>query len=500
MREKKAIKNVITNIIVQIILAVSGLMIPRLLMYSFGSEVNGMVSSISQFITYAALIEMGIGNAAVVALYKPIAIQDYSNISAIVTSAKKMYFISGCIYIAIILCIAGCYPLLFKEQFGFWFVFKLVLCIGVVNAIDYFIIGKYKVLLIADQKYYIVNIIRSIATILLTLGSILFVFIEKDVIWIKGLAIVTRLLEAGLIYLYIKKNYPFISFKSNVISKIPQRWNALVHQLCATIVYNTDVVVLTLCLPHNSLYEISVYSVYSMVFSVVSNMTGTLTTGINASFGEMIVKGEKGHIKKAFDAYEFFFFIALFILYSCFLVLILPFVSCYTKGMDDVNYVRLQVGILFGLNGLTAQLKEVSGVIINAAGKYKETQRYAIEEAFINIFVSLMLVNSMGITGVLIGTLISHIWMDIRFMRYMCKNIIPNTGVITLGRVGRNLLLVLLLVIVEMNCIFIPTKWGMWIAEAIMIAVINFIFITVLNLFVERDKIVYMKNIVGGKL
>lgn len=495
MREKKAIKNVITNIIVQIILAVSGLMIPRLLMYSFGSEVNGMVSSISQFITYAALIEMGIGNASVVALYKPIATQDYSNISSIVTSAKKMYSISGCIYIAIILCIAGCYPLLFKEQFGFGFVFKLVLCIGVVNAIDYFIIGKYKVLLIADQKYYIINITKSVATILLTLGSVIFVFIDKDVIWIKGLAIVTHFGEAVLIYLYIKIKYPLISFKMNVTSKIPQRWNALVHQLCATIVYNTDIVVLTLCLPQNSLYEISVYSVYSMVFSVVSNMTGTLTTGINASFGDMFAKGEKEYIRKAFDVYEFFFFIALFILYSCFLVLIIPFVSCYTKGMNDVNYVRLQVGILFGINGLTAQLKEVSGVIINAAGKYKETQRYAVEEALINIGISLILVRSMGITGVLIGTLISHIWMDIRFMVYMCNNLIQNTGIETVRRVCRNFLLGLLLVSIEMNCIFVPSKWSLWIIEAIVIAVINSILILLVNFSIEREKFMCLRKI-----
>lgn len=500
MREKKAIKNVITNIILQVILTVSGLIIPRLLMVSFGSEVNGMASSISQFVAYAALIEMGIGNASVVALYKPLATRDYRTISSIVASAKKMYVISGWIYIAIILGIAGCYPLLFKEQFEFSFVFKLVICIGLVNAIDYFFIGKYKVLLIADQKYYIINLFRIVATLLLTLISIFFVYIDRDVIWIKGIAIFTRLGEGVGIYLYIRNKYPLINFRKNVLTKIPQRWNALVHQLCATIVYNTDIVVLTLCLPKNSLYEISVYSVYLMVLSVVSNLLGTLTTGINASFGDMFVKEEKERIRKTFDAYEFLFFIILFVLYSCFLVLIIPFVSCYTIGMNDVNYVRLSIGILFGLNGLTAQLKEASGVIINAAGKYKETQRYAIEEAVINIICSLLLVKTMGIAGVLIGTLISHVWMDIRYMRYMCKNLITNTGVTTIRRVCTNIIFVLSLVAIELKCICIPTKWGMWVKETIIIGIINCFFITVLNLVVEKNKIMYIKNIVKTKL
>lgn len=489
MREKRAIKNVITNIILQIVLAGSGLVIPRLIMSSFGSDINGMVSSISQFITYAALIEMGIGNASIVALYKPIATQNYSDISSIVTGAKKMYLISGCIYSGIVLCIACCYPILYKEQIGYWFIFDLVLCIGAVNAIDYFILGKYKVLLIADQKYYIINIVRTFATILLVIGSVFLIAIEKDVLWIKGLAVITHLCEAILIYLYIKRKYPLISFRAMELKKIAQRWNALVHQLCATIVYNTDVVVLTLCLPGHSLYEISVYSVYSMVLSMVSNMTGTLTTGINASFGDMFAKRENEHIKKVFDVYEFFFLIALFILYSSFLVLIVPFVACYTQGMGDVEYVRLNIGILFALNGLTAQLKEVSGVIINAAGRYRETQRYAIEEAVINIVISLILVRPMGIVGVLIGTLISHIWMDIRFMRYMCKNIILQTGLLTIGRVSRNLLMMLLITVIEINCIHFQIDWGMWILKAFIIFLVNSIVITIYNIVIEKEKI-----------
>ena len=155
MRAKRIFQNVTTNLIVQMVLLGSGLIIPHLIMKNYGSEMNGMVASITQFIAYAALIELGIGNSSIIALYKPLADKNYEGISSIVTESKKMYLNSAYIYAVIILLIAMLYPHLYPLRFSFWFIFDLVLCIGAVNAVDYFFLGKYKVLLIADQKYYI---------------------------------------------------------------------------------------------------------------------------------------------------------------------------------------------------------------------------------------------------------------------------------------------------------------------------------------------------------
>lgn len=161
--EKRIFRNVVTNFLVQIVLAVSALIIPRYILAVYGSEMNGLVASISQFITYAALVEMGIGDATVIALYRPIAKDDKKNIELIISGAGRLYRRSGYVYMSILLLIAVLYPLLIGQQFEYWFIFELVLCIGLVNAIDYFIWGKYKPLLIADQKYYVLNIARTLA-------------------------------------------------------------------------------------------------------------------------------------------------------------------------------------------------------------------------------------------------------------------------------------------------------------------------------------------------
>ncbi|MFR1477082.1 MAG: hypothetical protein ACLSB9_16005 [Hydrogeniiclostridium mannosilyticum] len=73
MRTKQAFKNALMSLLLQLVLALSGFIIPRFFITLYGSPVNGLVSSISQFISYMGLVEAGIGAAGTVALYRPIA-------------------------------------------------------------------------------------------------------------------------------------------------------------------------------------------------------------------------------------------------------------------------------------------------------------------------------------------------------------------------------------------------------------------------------------------
>ena len=76
MRTKKALYNSITSLLLQVITAIFGLILPSMMIRSFGSEANGAVASISQFLGYISLIEAGVGGVARAALYGPLAKKD----------------------------------------------------------------------------------------------------------------------------------------------------------------------------------------------------------------------------------------------------------------------------------------------------------------------------------------------------------------------------------------------------------------------------------------
>ena len=73
MNTTLAKKNLITSIFYQLVTVAYGLIVPRLVLSSFGSEVNGLTSSLSQFLNYINLLEGGLSGVIMAALYKPLA-------------------------------------------------------------------------------------------------------------------------------------------------------------------------------------------------------------------------------------------------------------------------------------------------------------------------------------------------------------------------------------------------------------------------------------------
>lgn len=99
MQLKKTVYNLLSGLIGQIITIVLGIVIPRLFIVSLGSEVNGLVSSISQIFVYFGLLEAGVGLATTQALYKPIAQGNKNDINSILVATDKYYKKTGTVYL-----------------------------------------------------------------------------------------------------------------------------------------------------------------------------------------------------------------------------------------------------------------------------------------------------------------------------------------------------------------------------------------------------------------
>ena len=61
MRRKKLLFNTGTALLSQLVTLISGFILPRLIIGQYGSEVNGLVSSITQFLAFFSMMEMGVG-------------------------------------------------------------------------------------------------------------------------------------------------------------------------------------------------------------------------------------------------------------------------------------------------------------------------------------------------------------------------------------------------------------------------------------------------------
>lgn len=89
--KNKTFRNLYIGIILQLITAICGIAVPKLILQYYGSSINGLIVSISQLISYLALVEGGIGAVAIVALYSPLVDQDSNKINNILSATSLLY-------------------------------------------------------------------------------------------------------------------------------------------------------------------------------------------------------------------------------------------------------------------------------------------------------------------------------------------------------------------------------------------------------------------------
>lgn len=454
MRSRQAMKNMIANIFLQVIVFLSGIVLPRFFLEAYGSSINGMVTSVNQFLIYLGLAEAGVGTASVVALYGPLAEENQNEINGILSATRRFYNRSGYLFGALVAGFVFIYPYLITQQLSASLVRTMILILASSTLVDYFCLGKYKVLLTANQKGYVIAYIQALGTTLNMAVTILLIYNHANVLLVKGIATLVYILRFFLVKAYVRRWYKEVDFQAEPkMDGLKQRGAALLHQIVGVIVNNTDVVLLTVCLGSRSLIEVSVYGIYNMVIYAMNLLLTSFSNGLTAGFGEVISKGEKDVLKDSFSNYEYMYMIILMCVCTCMGVLLLPFVSIYTLHVTDANYIRPVSAMLFTLIIFLQNVRIPGLTIICAAGHFKETRGQAVLEAVINIVVSLSLVWKFGMNGVLFGTVCSYAFRSVEIVLYNRKYLVEGTGIISLKRIARNVLAVVIIVCLLMNIV-----------------------------------------------
>lgn len=492
MRTKQAFKNAVMSLLLQLVLALSGFIIPRFFIALYGSPVNGLVSSINQFISYMGLVEAGVGAAGTVALYRPIAEYDINEVNGIISAARNFYMRSGMIFAVLIAGLTVFYPFAVKNEIqDISFIRTMILVLSINGLVDYFYLGKYRVLLMAHQRGYVISLAQIIGTVIMTAVCVGLMLFGHSALLVKAVAAVIYLLRSLAIGIYVKRCYPHISFKAKPNpTAFSQRWAALLHQIVGMIVNNTGIILLTLFIPEQSLAEVSVYSVYNLVAYALSGAMTSISNGLSSGFGEIISTEEKEVLHRSFSSYEYAFFLIIFVVYTCMGSLLYPFIGLYSDSFTDgIVYLRWPLVVLFTLAGVLQALRLPGLTMICAAGHYRQTQVRAIIEAILNLGISLILVRPLGISGVLIGTCVSYLYRTLDVIVYSSRHFTAGSLKLSWWRIVRNFML--LIVLVAFGVWLIPmnmAKWGTWLLSAVIYGGIVLLFFVGVNWLCERQE------------
>ena len=473
--KKRLMYNTVTSLVLQVVTVLMGFIMPRLLLSYYGTEINGVVQSITQFLGIINLAEMGIGQVIHSALYRPLATKDNILISKIVVSGQKYYKKIAVVLLFYVCGLILIYPLLIDNTLDWIFTSTLIISMSVSLFSQYLLGNNDRTLLSADQKSYLLNLVQIVLSIINIFITMLLVMNGFTIQFVKLASSLIFLIKPILSRIYINKKYSINRKIKYNDEPIKEKWSGSAQFFMAFILDGTDNIVLTL---FSTLQNISIYSVYYMVVSGIRMLHQSLTAGLQSYMGNLWALQNKEKIKSTFSRIEFGLHTINIFLFGCAAILIVPFVNVYTVGIVDADYNQPVFAMLLTFAYLATCLKTTYNIVILAAGYFKQTQICHIVAAIINIAISVVFVCGFGLVGVAIGTLVAMAYQMIWMGLYVSKHLLNRPVLCFYKRIAIDIACLCLIFVSTAGINLSSLSYSSWIWMALKVA-----FVALLDIF-----------------
>lgn len=499
-RQKNSIYNLVWGIVGNIITSIVAIIIPRLFIVNYGSEINGLLASIRQIYVYLTLLEVGVGDASIVALYGPIAKNDHQSVNKILAATDHYYKRIGGIYAISIIVLGVIYPLFLNTTVPYPICFGVIVLQGSGSVISYLVQGKYNMLLRVDNRSYVTTNVGTITSVLTDGSRIYLLLLGKSIIAVQTTYLIFNLLKMLYIGWYIKKNYPWLDLHVKPdFQAVSQKTAVFIHQISALVFSHTDILILTFVC---GLKTVSIYSLYATIYGMIDNIVTITSNSVQAAMGQIFHSDKKKYLDLQ-ESFETYYLALVFSLFAIATIFVIPFMRLYTIGAD-INYIDQKLPILFVTYKLLNYGRITSNNIIGFSGAFKETQWRAWLETIINLVVSFICVFKLGIYGVLLGTIAALLYRANDIIIFANCKLLKRSAWGTYRRWIINIIVFCLIVMIGVNIPLQMDTYLSLILNALWVSIlVTIVFFGVSSLVeVNARKIAqtYLKNIVSKML
>lgn len=496
-RVKNSINNILTGFGYQLLMQLLGFVSRTVFIYCLGQTylgVNGLFSNVLSFLSFA---ELGIGQAIVFSLYKPIADWDEEQMLSLMKLYEKIYRILFFIVLGLGVALLPFLPY-FINDFDAIKDLNVIYLMYLFSTASTYLFAYKSSFLSACQKGYMVTISNAVFSVLGTIIQMIILLVFKNFILYLAVQIAISILQNYYIAHKVDNLNPFLKrkdakpLKSEDLKKIKKDVGALIlYKLGMMSLYSTDNILIS---KFAGLIIVGLYSNYLMISNSISGILGSIFANISASIGNLNASDDNEHKYRMFKVINF----VVFWLYSyaaiCIYVLISPFIgSIWLNGeyILDNNVVFITCLNLYIVAMLYAptQYRQTLGLI--SKGKYRP-----LASAVVNLVTSIILGKYFGLTGILWGTAITRLSISTWYDPYL-----------VCGKLGKNVWKyyadytskILLMLAVGALCSWIISFFTIdnllkWILSAIILSIfINLVYYT---LYHRTEEYKYIKDVV----
>lgn len=223
-RRKKLYLNTVTALLNQLVVLVCGFVLPRYILSYFGSDANGLVTSITRFLSVISFLELGVGPVIQSNLYKPLADNDMETTSRIVVSAERFYRKIAYIFLVYIAVLVFVFPQI-TQEYGSLITASLLIIISISTFAQYYFGITYQVFLNADQKVYVQSTLQIVTVILNIIISVILMKFGCGLHMVKLASVAVFVIRPIVQNVYVKKYYNINRKITYTEEPIKQKWN-----------------------------------------------------------------------------------------------------------------------------------------------------------------------------------------------------------------------------------------------------------------------------------
>ena len=397
---------------------------------TLGEKYLGINGIFSNILSMLELAELGFGSAIIFKLYKPIKENNQNEINKYVQFFKIVYRVIGFFILFAGICCVPLLPYIIKDYETFAELgLNPIIIFGIYlfQSISSYWFFAYRTTVVeAYQKKYkllVVGYLFSFASRLVQILSL--VFFKNYIIYL--LVVVVFIVLRNYTYAIIaKKLYPKCFTKEKVpISKEEVKsvfkdcFALMISKINSVIINATDNIVISSSL---GLVYVGQYSNYVLFVTAIKSIFRKFFHAITASLGNLHAEGNITHEYNIFKTINFISFFIFSVVMAGITVVADDFITAWigaefvvdsftANGVELFTPLALFIGAELYLHGLY----EFTNLFRVSAGLFRPRKFLPLVAAVVNLAVSFALVGQLGITGVVIGTIVADIILIIPY-------------------------------------------------------------------------------------
>ena len=416
-RTKNVAKNASVGLIMKIIIFIMQFVCRTIFIKALSTEYLGVNGLFSNILTMLSFAELGIGNAIIFKLYKPIAEDNKEKVKTYLNFYKKAYVLIGITILAIGICIIPFLKYIVTDAPNISENITLLYVLFLINSsVSYFFTYKRSIIY-GYQKEYIATFRESIIVITQNILQIIFLLLTHNYIVyliIQLLATVAQNIwvskKAEKMYPYIKeKKYEKISKEEekNILKDVK---SLVLYRLGSSISNGTDNIIISSFI---GVSEVGLLSNYTTITNAITSFTSVIFNGFTASVGNLNVSKDKQKKQNIF--YQIL--LMAFYVYGFISIMFTALANDFIEIWLGKDYLfDLAIVIALGLNLYVEGIRYPSRIYRDTMGLFKEGRWMPLLSSIANVILSLILVKPLGVFGVLIATVIARLiimtWYD----------------------------------------------------------------------------------------